>query len=135
MKKIFIIILLLVITAPAFPGSYKDWYDELPEKYKSPEEEQQYKDAYNAEQRVKNLPAKKGGTIDEYLTKRADIPAIDDLGWKTYPDAKITSPYTNEGFWVERWMLLDTMKIIYRWKVNPDGKIKAVNGKAIAVTK
>lgn len=130
MKKIIVIVLLMTFTIPSlgFPGTYKDWYDELPEKYKSPEEEQQYKDAYNAEQNVKNLPAQKGGTVDEYLTKKASIPAIEDLGWSTYPD-------TDGGFRVERWMLLDTMKLIYRWQVNPDGSIVPVNGKAIDVTK
>jgi len=105
---------------------YKD-YLKLPDKYKSPVMEAMYKNAYDAEQKVKSLPAVKGGTIQQFLNKKASVPAVEDLGWTTRPYQK--------GFEVERMLLLGTMKLIYRWNVDSKGRVKAVNGKAIGITK
>ncbi len=74
------------------------------------------------------MPCSKGGTVDQYLTKKAEIPAVEDLGW-------IRSPYEN-GFNVERLLLLDqTMPLRYEWEVDKTGKVKPINGKAIEITK
>ena len=81
-----------------------------------------------AEGIVKNLPCSKGGTVDQYLTKKAEIPAVEDMGW-------ITKTLKN-GFSVERLLLLNqTMSLWYRWHVDTTGKAKPVNGKAIDITK
>ncbi len=81
-----------------------------------------------AEEIVKNLPCSKGGTVDQYLTKKAEIPAVEDLGW-------ITSPYEN-GFNVERLLLLNqTMPLAYEWDVDTSGKAKPINGKALEITR
>lgn len=80
-----------------------------------------------AEDTVKNLPCTKGGTVDQYLTKKADIPAMEDLGWKVYP--------RENGFKVERLLLLSqTMSVIYRWHVDKTGKATPINGKAMGIT-
>ncbi len=50
---------------------YKD-YLKLPDKYKSPAMEAMYKNAYEAEQKVKNLPSVKGGTVDQFLNQKAN---------------------------------------------------------------
>ena len=81
----------------------------------------------DAEKIVKNLPCSKGGTVDQYLTKKAQVPAVEDLGWNVYP--------RKDGFEVERLLLLDQrMSLEYRWHVDLKGKASPVNGKAIGVT-
>ena len=81
-----------------------------------------------AEAFVKNLPCSRGGTVDQFLTKKAEIPSIEDLGWKVYPK--------EDGFEVVR-LLLTRQKIEskYRWHVYKTGKVKPLNNKAIGITK
>ena len=81
-----------------------------------------------AEEIVKNLPCSEGGTVDQYLTKKAAIPAVEDLGWRVYP--------RKDGFEVERVLLVNQrLSAIYRWHVDKTGKATPVNGKAIGITK
>ncbi len=77
---------------------------------------------------VKNQPCSRGGTIDQYLTNKAEIPSIEDLGWKVYPK--------EDGFEVER-LLLFSQKVQskYIWHVYKTGKVTPLNGKAIGITK
>lgn len=76
---------------------------------------------------VKRLPCKKGGTVDEYSTKKAMVKAVEDLDWHTYP--------REDGFEVERFLLLNNrMKLLYKWHVSFDGHVKPINGKAIGIT-
>jgi hypothetical protein len=81
-----------------------------------------------AEAFVKNLSCSRGGTVGQYLTKKAEIPSVEDLGWKVYPK--------ENGFEVVR-LLLTRQKILskYRWHVFKTGKVKPLNGKAIGITK
>lgn len=112
--------------------SYKDSqlykaYSELPDKYKTIETEKLYKNSYAAENKVKNFPCSEGGTIEQFLNKKAEIPAIEDLGWNVYP--------WEDGFEVERRLLLDQgMSLEYKWHVDNSGKVKPLNGKAIGIT-
>lgn len=81
----------------------------------------------DAEARVKRLPCNQGGTVHEYLDQQGLNSNVEDHGWST------TS--VDEGFEVERLMiLLGTKELTYRWRVTPDGKIRAVNGKARSIT-
>ncbi|MBO1225488.1 MAG: hypothetical protein JYX80_13780 [Candidatus Scalindua sediminis] len=81
-----------------------------------------------AEETVKNLPCSKGGTVDQYLTKKAEVPAVEDLGWHVYP--------RKNGFEVERLLLLNQkMSLEYRWHVDLTGKVKAINNEAIGITR
>ena len=81
-----------------------------------------------AEEFVKNLPCSRWGTVDQYLTKKAESPAVEDLGWSVYPK--------EDGFEVER-ILLTRQKIEskYRWHIYKSGKVKPLNAKAIGITK
>ena len=81
-----------------------------------------------AEAFVKNLPCSRGGTVDQFLTKKAEIPSVEDLGWHVHPK--------EDGFEVER-LLLTRQKIEskYRWHVYKTGKVKPLNAKAIGITK
>jgi hypothetical protein len=81
-----------------------------------------------AEAFVKNLPCSRGGTVGQFLTKKAEIPSVEDLGWHVYPK--------EDGFEVVR-LLLTRQKIEskYRWHVYKTGKVKPLNGKAIGITK
>lgn len=81
-----------------------------------------------AEAFVKNLPCSRGGTVDQYLGRKAEIPSVEDLGWHVYPK--------EDGFEVVR-SLLTRQKIEskYRWHVYKTGKVKPLNGKAIGITK
>ncbi len=81
-----------------------------------------------AEAFVKNLPCSRGGTVDQFLTKKAEIPSVEDLGWHVYPK--------EDGFEVVR-LLLTRQKIEskYRWHVYKTGKVKPLNAKAIGITK
>ena len=81
-----------------------------------------------AEAFVKNLLCSRGGTVDQFLTKKAEIPSVEDLGWRVYPK--------EDGFDVER-LLLTRHKIEskYRWHVYKSGKVKPLNNKAIGITK
>ncbi len=86
------------------------------------------KGSEQAEEFVKNLPCSRWGTIDQYLTKKAETPSIEDLGWHVYPK--------KDGFEVERLLLINQkMKSKYRWYVYKTGKVTPLNGKAIGVTK
>ena len=85
-------------------------------------------DAEQAEEIVKNLECSRWGTIDEYLTKKAATPSVEDLGWKVYPK--------EDGFVVERTLLIrQKVESKYRWHVYETGKAKPLNGKAIGITK
>ncbi len=81
-----------------------------------------------AETFVKNLPCSRGGTVNQFLTKKIEIPSIADLGWHVHPK--------EDGFEVER-LLLTRQKIEskYIWYVYKTGKVKPINGKAIGITK
>ena len=86
------------------------------------------KDRVEAESRVKRLPCSQGGTVQEYLDRKVSNPSVEDHGWST------TS--FEEGFEVERRvLLLGTKELKYRWRVTSDGKILAVNSKAVLITK
>lgn len=122
----------LIATTSVFAESYKDTqgyknYLKLPDKYKSPEMEAIYKNSYEAEKKVKNLLSVDNISVGELLDKKARIPAVEDLGW-------VTSPVQG-GYEVERIMLLGGRKLVYRWSVTSKGEVKAVNGKAIGITK
>ncbi len=81
-----------------------------------------------AEAFVKNLPCSRGGTVGQYLTKKAEIPSVEDLGWKVYPK--------EDGFEVERLLLIrQKIESKYRWHVYKTGKVKPLNNKAIGITK
>ena len=74
------------------------------------------------------VPEPHGGTVDEFLNEKVKLPAVDDLGWSAYP--------AENGHEIERLMLLDKqMKLKYRWFVSYEGQVKAINGKAISITK
>ncbi|GAX60583.1 hypothetical protein SCALIN_C13_0095 [Candidatus Scalindua japonica] len=81
-----------------------------------------------AKELVKNLPCSRGGTVDQYLIKKAETLSVDDLGWQVYA--------IEDGFEVER-LLLTRKKIEskYRWHVYKSGKLKPLNNKAIGITK
>lgn len=82
----------------------------------------------DAEARVKRLHCSQGGTVHEYLDQQGSTPSVEDHGWSTTP--------VDGGFEVERRMvLLGTKELTYRWRVTPNGKIQAVNGKALSITK
>ena len=81
-----------------------------------------------AEEIVKNLQCSRWGTIDQYLTKKAAIPSVEDLGWKVYPK--------EDGFEVERTLLIrQKIESKYRWHVYETGKATPLNGRAIGITK
>lgn len=132
--SVILVISIIFLASTVSAESYREWqpykdYLKLQDKYKSPAMEKMYKDSYEAEKKVKNLPCKKGGTIDTYLNKKAAIPAIEDLGWNVFP-------VSDGGFDVERLMILNSkLKLIYRWHVDKSGKVKASNGKAIGITR
>ena len=132
--RILLTLWLVIISSTAFSESFKDWqpykdYLKLPKKYQSPKMDKMYKDSYEAEKIVRNLLSKTGGTVDMCLNKKADLPAVNDLGWNVYP-------LSDGAFKVERIMLLNNkMQLKYKWHVNKNGKAKAVNGKAIGITK
>ena len=105
MKKLTIFFLITIITA--IPAVAIEWKE--------------------AESMVMTLPCKSGGTVDQCLNKKAILKVVDDLGWKVYP--------TKDGFDVERLMLLNTRKMVYRWHVSNSGTVSAINGKAIGIQK
>ena len=85
-------------------------------------------DAERAEEIVKSLQCSRWGTVDQFLTKKAEIPSIKDLGWRVYPK--------EDGFEVERVLLIrQKIESKYRWHVYETGKAKPLNGKAIGITK
>ncbi|MGR3293057.1 MAG: hypothetical protein ACUZ9M_03455 [Candidatus Scalindua sp.] len=120
---------------PAFAGTYKDWqpykdYLRLPEGYRSPAMEKSYKDSFEAEQIVKNLPCTKGGTLDQYFSIKPK-PPLDDLGWNEFPG--------ENGIDVVRTFLLNPFESLktleYRWHVDSAGKVTAINDEAYGITK
>lgn len=117
------------IASASWAETYKDtqWYKDIPASGKTPAMEEVYKKSYTAEQKVKALPAIKGGTVGEYLDEQASVPAIKDAGWYTYSEGG--------GTRIERVMYLGRLQVIYRWRVEVDGTVKAVNGKALSITK
>jgi hypothetical protein len=81
-----------------------------------------------AEEFVKNLPCSREGTVGQYLSKKAEIPSVEDLGWHVYPK--------EDGFEVERILLIrQKIESKYRWYVYKSGKVKPLNNKAIGITK
>ncbi len=86
------------------------------------------KGSEQAEEFVKNLPCSRGGTIDQYLTKKAEISSIEDLGWHVH--------LKEDGFEVERLLFINQkIKSKYRWHVYKTGIATPLNGKAIGITK
>ena len=119
----------------AFKESYKDWqpykdYLRLPDGYHSPAMEKSYKDSYEAEKIVKYLPCSKGGTLDQYFSKKPK-PPLEDLGWNEFPG--------ENGVDVVRTFLLNPSESLetleYKWHVDSTGKVKAINDEAIGITK
>jgi len=102
-------------------------YNMLPDDAKSPQLEKSYREGFYAKQKVKNLPSSKGGTVDEYLNKKAKVPAVDDYGWST-------TPYKG-AFYIERVLQVGNLRLEYEWIVHPDGRIEASNGKSLGITK
>ncbi len=84
--------------------------------------------AEQAESFVKNLPCSRGGTVNQFLAKKIEVPSIEDLGWHVYTK--------EDGFEVER-LLLTRQKIEskYSWHVYKSGKVVPLNGKAKGITK
>ena len=125
---------------PAFKKSYKDWqpykdYLRLPDSYHSPAMEKSYKDAYEAEKIVKNLPCSEGGTLDQYFSKKPK-PLLEDEGWNEFPGEN--GVYVVRTFYDVRNLLLNPSEPLetleYKWHVDSTGKVKAINDKAIAIT-
>ena len=81
-----------------------------------------------AEEFVKHMQCSRGGTIDQYLNKKAEIPSVEDLGWQVYT--------REDGFEVERTLLIrQKIESKYRWHIYKTGKVTPLNGKAIGITK
>ncbi len=77
---------------------------------------------------VKNQACAEGGTLDAYFTNKNKRSSL-DLGWKVYPRQ-------NGAFEAERLTLLNEKSpTSYKWMVDLDGKIKAIYGKAMGVTR
>jgi hypothetical protein len=77
---------------------------------------------------VKNQACAEGGTLYAGFTNKDKRSSL-DLGWKVYPGQ-------NGAFEVERLMLLNEKSpTSYKWMVDRDGKIKAIYGKAMGVTR
>ncbi|MCP4269259.1 MAG: hypothetical protein GY777_27435 [Candidatus Brocadiaceae bacterium] len=86
------------------------------------------KGAEQAEGFVKHMQCSRGGTIDQYLNKKAEIPSVEDLGWQVYTK--------EDGFEVERKLLIrQKIESKYRWHIYKTGKVTPLNGKAIGITK
>jgi hypothetical protein len=112
--------------------TYKNWkpyleYLMLPSSYHSPEAEESYRIAFEAEKAVKNQPSKDGGTLEKYFQELANKPVVDDLGWATY--------VSEGGISVERIILINGRATIYRWSVNQHGDVSTENGAAMSITK
>lgn len=105
-------------------------YELMPDSVKSDTMFKIYSDGYYAKQKLINTPSSKGGTIGQYLDKKAAIPAVDDFGWSTHPPTE-----KNNYHYIERAMEVSGMRLLYAWEVYPDGKVIPVNGKAIGITK
>ncbi len=85
-------------------------------------------EAEQAVEIVKNLQCSRWGTVDQFLTTKAEIPTVEDLGWKVHPK--------EDGFEVERILLIrQKIESKYRWHVYETGKAKPLNGRAIGITK
>jgi hypothetical protein len=81
-----------------------------------------------AEEFVKHMQCSRGGTIDQYLNKKAEIPSVEDLGWHVYTK--------EDGFEVERILLIrQKIESKYRWYIYKTGKVSPLNGKAKGITK
>ncbi|MEZ5501407.1 MAG: hypothetical protein R3E50_01670 [Halioglobus sp.] len=107
--------------------AYKD-YLLLPESYRSPKMEAQFKYEFDAQNAVRNLPCIFGGTIAVCLESVATKPGIDDLGW--------TSRGGIGNFHVERtFVTKDAKAITYRWQVDANGTARAENKAAKNITK
>ncbi len=81
-----------------------------------------------AKECVKNLPCSRGGTIEQYFTKKADISTTEDLGWHVSPK--------EDGFEVERSLLFNKkIKSTYKWHVDKMGRVIPLNIKGSGITK
>ncbi len=77
---------------------------------------------------VKKLPCSRGGTVEQYLTRKVEIPSVEDLGWQVYSK--------EDGFEVERSLLIrQKIESKYIWHVYKSGNVKPLNGKAVGITK
>ena len=86
-------------------------------------------DSSHSENLVKALLCTKGGTIGEYLNRVAGRPEIKDLGWKA-------RRVSGGGVEIERILESDTGNCLeYRWRVTSDGRVKAINNRALAITR
>ncbi len=87
---------------------------------------------------VERLPCVKGGTVGANLDQRAAIPAATDLGWKTELTERAKKDWSHslpsdDGFIVERSLLILRSPTIWRWHVSPTGVVTPVNGHAIGL--
>ncbi len=88
----------------------------------------EFKEPKQAEEFVKNMQCSRGGTIDQYMNRKAEISSVEDLGWHVYQK--------EDGFEVERILLIkEKIQSKYRWHVYKTGKVSPLNAKAIGITK
>jgi hypothetical protein len=99
----------------------------LPAEYQSPEAEALFRGSYEAEEKVTSLPSIHGGTVGERLDQKASSPAVEDMGWITRP--------SDGGFHVQRMLLMGDLVMKYNWEVDRHGAVRAINGKALGITK
>jgi|LakMenE18May11ns_1017448.scaffolds.fasta_scaffold9327314_2 hypothetical protein len=81
----------------------------------------QAQDAYTvALEQVKNQLCNDHETVEQFLERKLK-PSHRDLGWQIFK--------TDDGAYdVERTFLISkSMEMRYRWRVNPDGRLSAVN--------
>ena len=91
-------------------------------------EDQGTRPEYIAEQKVKMLPSKHGGTVDAYMTNMAKIPFAEDLGWQVKA--------LEDGYEVERSLLINNTKTFsYKWKVSDSGEVTPLNDGARSLMK
>ncbi len=81
-----------------------------------------------AKELVKNLACSRDGTVGQYLKKKAEASATEDMGWHVHPK--------EDGFEVIRLFLIrQEMESKYIWHVYKSGKIKPISSRAFAITK
>jgi hypothetical protein len=94
--------------------------------------------AETPQQAVERLPCVKDGTVGANLKQRAAIPAATDLGWKTEATVSARKDWlhslpSDDGFIVERSLLILRSPTVWRWHVSPAGVVTPVNGHAIGL--
>jgi len=138
MKKKFYLLSILAVSLFIFTGNlYADAiedhsrylaYQNLPDEFKAPVKEDHLKKILSAEYKIKNLECRKWGTVGQYLDQKTSAPIVQDLGWKV--------EVLPEGAYdVERALTLNSrFSISYKWHIDKDGKVEAVNKEAVEIT-